>query len=145
MMLSGTAYRLAPLVRLTKGTGSGLLPTPVSSPEAPNANANVKCAPKNLLDAAKTGWSPGMVWPTPTVKGNYNRKGVSKTSGNGLSTVVKMFATPTVNDAKNNNGPSQATKGQGGRKLNVVVGGKLNPVWVEWLMGFPEGWTDLSN
>jgi hypothetical protein len=22
--------------------------------------------------------------------------------------------------------------------------GKLNPVWVEWLMGFPEGWTELK-
>jgi len=24
------------------------------------------------------------------------------------------------------------------------VGGKLNPVWVEWLMGWPLGWTDLK-
>jgi len=23
--------------------------------------------------------------------------------------------------------------------------GKLNPAWVEWLMGFPEGWTDLEH
>jgi DNA (cytosine-5)-methyltransferase 1 len=23
-------------------------------------------------------------------------------------------------------------------------GGKLNPTWVEWLMGFPAGWTDLE-
>tara|TARA_R110002124_G_scaffold209790_1_gene376327 strand:- start:368 stop:634 length:267 start_codon:yes stop_codon:yes gene_type:complete len=23
--------------------------------------------------------------------------------------------------------------------------GSLNPQWVEWLMGFPEGWTDLNN
>jgi hypothetical protein len=22
--------------------------------------------------------------------------------------------------------------------------GYLNPTWVEWLMGFPEGWTDLN-
>ena len=26
-----------------------------------------------------------------------------------------------------------------------AVGGKLNPTWVEWLMGFPEGWTDLED
>jgi len=25
-----------------------------------------------------------------------------------------------------------------------VIGGWLNPTWVEWLMGFPEGWTDLE-
>jgi hypothetical protein len=24
------------------------------------------------------------------------------------------------------------------------IGGKLNPQWVEWLMGWPIGWTDLS-
>jgi hypothetical protein len=23
--------------------------------------------------------------------------------------------------------------------------GKLNPTWVEWLMGFPLGWTDLED
>ncbi len=24
-------------------------------------------------------------------------------------------------------------------------GGHLNPTWVEWLMGFPKGWTDLEH
>jgi DNA (cytosine-5)-methyltransferase 1 len=24
-------------------------------------------------------------------------------------------------------------------------GGSLNPTWVEWLMGFPTGWTDLKD
>ena len=28
--------------------------------------------------------------------------------------------------------------------LNVVAGGSLNPTWVEWLMGWPLGWTDLK-
>jgi hypothetical protein len=27
------------------------------------------------------------------------------------------------------------------RKLNVAAGGSLNSDWVEWLMGFPIGWT----
>ena len=26
----------------------------------------------------------------------------------------------------------------------VTMGGSLNPAWVEWLMGYPEGWTDLN-
>lgn len=51
------------------------------------------------------------LWPTPTVKGNYNKKGLSAKSGDGLAT---------------------------------VAGGPLNPTWVEWLMGFPLGWTDLD-
>jgi hypothetical protein len=33
---------------------------------------------------------------------------------------------------------------QQSRSLNGVHGGKLNPEWVEWLMGFPIGWTDLD-
>ena len=34
------------------------------------------------------------------------------------------------------------------RNLNDQVAeencGQLNPEWVEWLMGFPAGWTDLN-
>jgi hypothetical protein len=26
----------------------------------------------------------------------------------------------------------------------IPAGGKLNPTWVEWLMGWPLGWTDLK-
>ena len=51
------------------------------------------------------------LWPTPTIVGNYNRKGASPTSGDGLAT----------------------------------VGGQLNPTWVEWLMGWPLGWSDCDS
>jgi hypothetical protein len=27
----------------------------------------------------------------------------------------------------------------------TAAGGQLNPTWVEWLMGFPLGWTDLED
>ena len=82
--------------------------------------------------------------PTPTVNGNYNRKGVSKTSGDGLATVVRrmLLPTPTANDAKNNGSSFQ--KNRHSDALNVVAGGSLNPEWVELLMGFPRGWTDIG-
>jgi len=35
------------------------------------------------------------LWATPTVNGNYNRKGASKSSGDGLATQVRMWPTPT--------------------------------------------------
>jgi hypothetical protein len=30
------------------------------------------------------------------------------------------------------------------RNLSDQIGGQLNPTWVEWLMGWPLGWTDLK-
>lgn len=38
------------------------------------------------------------LWTTASVCGNYNRKGASATSGNGLATAVKNWPTPTVAD-----------------------------------------------
>ena len=77
--------------------------------------------------------------PTPTVYGNYNKKGASKKSGDGLATYVKMFPTPDANN-------QGARKNQNGHQytLQDAVGGQLNPMWVEWLMGYPAGWTELE-
>ena len=42
--------------------------------------------------------SESLSWATPNVCGNHNRKGASKTSGDGLSTQVKNWATPNTMD-----------------------------------------------
>lgn len=39
----------------------------------------------------------GSLWPTPSVHGNYNRKGLSANSGDGLATSVRMWPTPHGN------------------------------------------------
>ena len=31
------------------------------------------------------------------------------------------------------------------RQMGAGNGGQLNPQWVEWLMGYPAGWTDLKD
>jgi DNA (cytosine-5)-methyltransferase 1 len=81
--------------------------------------------------------------PTPTVTGNHNRKGASPTSGDGLATYIReRVPTPTAQDAANNGGPSQSERNT--PPLNAIVGGLLNPDWVEWLMGWPVGWTDTT-
>lgn len=50
-----------------------------------------------------------------------------------LTGAVQMLPTPTSNrwDGLQSHGVN-------------VVSGQLNPTWVEWLMGYPEGWTDLE-
>jgi hypothetical protein len=85
------------------------------------------------------------IFPTPTIHGNYNRKGASQESGDGLETFVKLYPTPTCNDAKNSNAPSQRKEnGRHSDALNVAAGGSLNPGWVSALMGFPPGWLDVD-
>ena len=82
------------------------------------------------------------LWATPTVNGNYNRKGLTKTSGDGLATQVKKWPTPTAHNAKETAAPSEARRNT--PTLASQPGGKLNPDWVEKLMGWPEGWTSLG-
>lgn len=73
----------------------------------------------------------------------------------GLATQVHLperkalFPTPKASDCKRNGGPAEQAREsvdlpafvalQSGKR----VGGYLNPPWVEWLMGWPQGWTDL--
>lgn len=109
------------------------------------ATASGYSVTKLYLSVPRTGDHGSSLLPTPTVNGNYNRKGVSKTSGDGLATVVRRMAlllTPTANDGKNNGTVSQQNRNSAA--LNVVAGGSLNPEWVELLMGFPRGWTDIG-
>jgi len=95
--------------------------------------------------------------PTPTVweatrgivepKENFYKAGDSYRRRNkngsssylGLAQTVSMLPTPTTQDAANNGGPSQYNRNS--LPLNAVVGGALNPMWVEWLMGYPQNWT----
>lgn len=52
------------------------------------------------------------------------------------------WPTPTKHDHKDcGTSPSQA--GRNSQTLPVAAGGQMNPTWVEWLMGWPLGWTDL--
>lgn len=136
MMLNGTAYRLPPLVPLTKEIASGLLPTPEASNTKAIALRSGGRSPRNFLAPI----------PTPTVNGNYNRKGLSPASGDGLATWVAKFPTPTARDFRSpGRSRLERTGSKAGECLPQAVGGQLNPTWVEWLMGFPAEWTALDS
>jgi hypothetical protein len=59
---------------------------------------------------------------------------------------AKYLPTPTARDYRSGKGKTQAERGRSaGPSFAEVSGGTLNPMWVEWLMGFPAGWTDLED
>ena len=136
LMRSGIVYPRPPLVPLTRGTASGLLPTPRSASVDRGGRGDLLQAVRGNTNGH---FSPPL-WPTPTVNGNNNRKEYSPKAGDGLATAVKLWPTPVADDT----GYRKSKYAQGGTALSTVTGGPLNPEWVEWLLGFPVGWTDLG-
>jgi hypothetical protein len=93
-------------------------------------------------------------WPTPTVCGNYNHKGSSAKSGDGLATAVMMWPTATAtaykgwspnhNRANTDDRLDYTVERQGFQPGQQTPPMRLNPNWVEWLMGWPIGHTALK-
>jgi DNA (cytosine-5)-methyltransferase 1 len=93
------------------------------------------------------------LWPTPCANetGENPEKLIERMKKYGrtgsavhmkLSTKVQMWPTPTAHNAKETNAPSESNLHT--PTLAAQAGGALNPTWVEWLMGWPLGWTDLK-
>tara|TARA_Y100000114_G_scaffold139702_1_gene143953 strand:+ start:4131 stop:4772 length:642 start_codon:yes stop_codon:yes gene_type:complete len=94
--------------------------------------------------------------PTPTKSGAEHRTQYNQ-GGRPLMYMIQkgLLTTPTVNESKNN--PSGASQWARHNSLNVEAAklqglnkttGKdfrLNPLFVEEMMGFPIGWTDLEH
>jgi len=59
----------------------------------------------------------------------------------GTPTASNKLPTPTATDAIKGGNVSPRPGAMG---LSETTGGQLNPPWVEWLMGWPIGWTDLK-
>lgn len=95
-------------------------------------------------------------WPTPTVVDSRDRKWYGTTGQHGIALpgAVALFPTPRSRSMCGGMGAAQMIdrlRGHGKitdserTAMRSGNGGKLNPTWVEWLMGFPPGWTDLES
>lgn len=89
------------------------------------------------------------LWPTPVASDTGSRKAKYSQGGTALSLAVKLWPTPTAGNHKSG-GYLAEWGGSGAREaMKKLIPpeemfGPLNPEWVEWLMGWSLGWTDLK-
>lgn len=160
-MIADGEYYPQPMLELrTSERDGGFLPTPEASMGG--------CPPSTIYDKNhksqrfRTLQVYARTFPTPTaldatagsvigrgdkfmIQGRTLRK-ITKngTSGTlGLGRYVQFFPTPKARDGKDN-GKSPSESHRNSPSIAHVVGGKLNPMWVEWLMGYRIGWTELN-
>jgi len=150
MVCNGCVYPQPSVVPIMEEIGSGGWPTPIATEWKNGCGKTGNRHPDKAKKAGLKLSEAVRMWPTITVHGNYNRKGASKTSGDGLITAI--WRTPNASDANKWSNQSLAERQERGQqiRLNTQVspeggkGGLLNPMWVEWLMGWPLGWTSLD-
>ena len=122
MTRSGTLYLLPPLVLLTSVIASGssprdaLLPTPLAS----------DCEQAGGIKAYMDGV-----------------RGLSLTTWARIETHAPLLPTPQAQDHRNCADYSDGSRGHS-PQLRHLGKGRLNPRFVEWMMGYPPGWTDLE-
>lgn len=134
---NGTAYLLPPLARLTAATESGsLLPTPTAS-DAYGAGSRNTATSKAHPGLSLTDWARG--------DGGGGRGGAPKARRAG-----SLLPTPRATEWKGT-GPigskshsHRLSRGYLDATMQEATGtsGRLNPRFVEWMMGFPLDWTD---
>ena len=120
--------------RLEEKIALQMYPTPTAS-----CQMDVVAPPETVQQNSK-GWS-------------VTRVGTGTKFGAKLNDVVnkieKMYNTPTTNDAKNLTFPKSQTNrtsivGNLIQQEQIKPGGKLNPNFVEFLMGYPMNWTKID-
>jgi hypothetical protein len=112
-------------------------PTPTSRDYRSERSTAEYADKRNAETRGKTlPWA--VLWPTPTAVDGRRGTGTYRPQDTGIplpqAVAMERIPTPTANrrDGLQSHGVN-------------VVSGSLNPTWVEWLMGFPLGWTDCGD
>jgi hypothetical protein len=113
MTRNGIAYLRPPSAPLTDGTEYGSWPTPTARDHKDGTAQSCANVPANGL----LGRVVHQQWPTPQARDSHNRAGQAH-----RYLVEKRW---NLQDCL----------------ASRAEGGSLNPTWVEWLMGYPLGWT----
>ena len=146
MMRNGVCWERMTVEPPISATESGFWPTPTRHDGKDNAS------PAAILRKSTGLGVVAQIWPTPRTRGLLGGSGsremvramVEDGSIEEQEAVqmlgVKIFPTPCARDWKSGTG-AQERPGHA-LPLSSAIGGQLNPTWVEWLIGWPLGWTD---
>jgi hypothetical protein len=165
MTVGGELYLLPTLAHHTNETVFGFsVPTPVASDAMLGAVIGKNDTfyttstgmPRKINQNAIDG-SVGLsrlvqMWPTPVHsearQGLQIRRDGKKGTQQSLTTAVMTWPTPRTAGMCGGSGSwdllNKNTTIEEARLMGAGNGGQLNPTWVEWLMGWPLGWTDLK-
>jgi len=146
----GTAFNTAGTPGLDTMARRGLIPTPTAGDAKSSGSRNLEGskahAGVSLTDYVRFGNSntPRRMLPTPTatLASHGGRITPSKAREGGMLTEAisarTFFPTPQAHDHRSGNGFDPSGRGHS-PQLRHLTGGLLNPAWVLWLMGFPDG------
>ena len=155
-MVNGVIFASESVVPyLKRNSSKDFLPTPTASPYGSSQNGQrsdgtkFKQAGKPSLETlARMGM---LNIPTPTTQDSENNCGPSQRKRNSLplncvaiDLVEEWIDLPTPTTFDSGQAlPPRKKNNSGGQKppLVSVIGGRLNPQFVEWLMGYPEDYT----
>ena len=133
MTVGGELYLLPTLVQTTNEKESGLWLTPSTVDISTRSAESMEKRLEYRKKIGRNGVGAGCL----SEQVEWSGKGVP------IGYITKeTWPTPTAHMAKETNAPSEALRNE--PSMASRVGGKLNPTWVEWLMGWPLGWTDLK-
>jgi hypothetical protein len=155
LMRDGECWEQRTLAQTTKETEFGFWPTPrvleidesyggyINRMMRSGNPKNIgKTRPQNLTMAVK-------MWPTPTCHMAKETNAPSEHNRNTPTLTAQVnWPTPRTKGMCGGSGSwdllNKNTTKEEARQMGAGNGGKLNPMWVEWLMGWPLGWTDLK-
>jgi hypothetical protein len=151
LMRDGECWEQRMLEQTIRGTESGLsekLPTPQST-DYRDKPTSKSWKVKGGVNFSLANPEIQAKWPTPRSCSAMAATITPETAWSekrnpNLETIMgqRMFPTPTAHNAKECASPREYNRNT--PTLETHAGGKLNPTWVEWLMGWPLEWTDLK-
>lgn len=143
-MRNGVLYRQPPLISRISDTASSLLPT-AKATDGTKGGPNQRGSKGDM-----TLPSAVQLPPTPNTGISGGERSADRKGTGDLKFMARhgLLPTPQVRDHFPPHSEEYIAKkkaqGHGMSNLNDTAGGLLNPQFVEALMGFPIGWTDLD-